>query len=103
MSFALLFTVIIFLSGFNQTTRFGNCTFVSKNLAIVVLCSSLYRNASERCLDLISHWEVGNTIYDVMYLSADLSLTPRANMTANSTALQWALTDWLGNNSNQDS
>jgi hypothetical protein len=40
--------------------------------------------------------------YEVLYLSTNLSLTPRANMTANRTNLQWALTSWLNSSSIPD-
>ena len=41
--------------------------------------------------------------YQILYLSSNLTLTPRANMTADKTNFQWTLTHWLNNTSTPDS
>jgi hypothetical protein len=48
-------------------------------------------------------WGVDGYPYDILYLSADLSSTPMADMIANKENFHWALTAWLKNNSNSDS
>lgn len=73
----------------------GTC--ISKRLALIVLGSDLFVNASEKCFNLMSMW----SSFEILYLSSNLSITPRANMTANRANLNWALTTWLKNNSNQ--
>jgi hypothetical protein len=72
-------------------------------LAIIVLGSSEFAGASERCYDLINTWGAEGYPYDILYLSADLSATPMADMIANKENFHWALTAWLKNNSNSDS
>jgi hypothetical protein len=63
-----------------------------------VLGDSQFVNASERCYDLMSSWGC----YDILYLSPNLSITPRANLITNRANLSWALTNWLKSNSNPD-
>jgi hypothetical protein len=98
MILALILSMILF-ANFSQEKQIARGTFISKCLSIIVLGSSEFVNSSEKCFDLVSRWGC----YDILYLSANLSITPRANMTANSTNFQWALTNWLVNNSNPDS
>lgn len=63
-----------------------------------MLGSDEFVNASERCYNLISKW----TEYEILYLSSNLSITPRANLTANRINLEWALTSWLNERDTPD-
>jgi hypothetical protein len=93
---ATCLTALLFVCGFGQTMRFAKGTSVSKYLSIIVLGSDQFANASEQCFSLMSRWHE----YRILYLSSNLSITPRANMIANKSSLSWALTSWLKNNSN---
>jgi len=98
--FTLVFclAILTFLSNFILITPVAQGTYVSKYLAIIVLGSDEFVNASEKCYDTMSMWGCCKTLY----LSSNLTLTPRANVTANKINFQWALTNWLNNISTPD-
>lgn len=77
-------------------TRVAHCTYISKQLALVVLGSDAFANASEKCFNLMSRSS------SILYLSSNLVATPRANSTATRANLNWAITSWLKDNSDQN-
>jgi len=81
-----------------HTIQVSYCTFISKALAIIVLGDEEFVNASERCYNLVSQWGC----YEILYLSANVSITPRANLTATKANFTWALTNWLKNKATSD-
>ncbi len=94
----LIILALTLSSGYIGNVTISHATLVSKGLTIIVLGSDEFWNATERAYDVFSMCN-----YDeILYLSTNLTLTPRANMTANSTNLEWALTNWLKNNSDSD-
>jgi len=99
MLFAVCLALLILFGQGDRIIPVGNTTLISKCLALIILGSDEFANASERCYNLTSSM-FGN--YEVLYLSTSLSLTPRANMTANRTNLQWALTSWLNSSATPD-
>ena len=101
--FAIFLAILILFYSFSQTIQIANSTFVSKYLAIIVLGYDEFASESERCYNLMSMWKVNGTqCYEIMYLSSNLSITPRANMIANKSNFQWALTNWLKNRATPD-
>jgi hypothetical protein len=75
----MLSAALLCLGFFSQTVHITNSTLVSKHLAIIVTGSDEFVTAGERSYNLTSFWEE----YEILYLSSNLSLTPRADMVAN--------------------
>jgi hypothetical protein len=95
MSTACLLLLIL-LGQSGQIVPIGNSTLVSKSLALIVMGAEEFAGASERCFNLMSSPWAG---CEILYLSTNLSRTPRANMTADRANLHLALTSWLNSSS----